>query len=233
MKKHTILGLCSAAAALAFASSANATPTDEIRYSLDGGSTWTYVADGSGADTNPNDNNIGVNLIGSSFVVNISSSGFESGTSANPSVDLGVSGHTTGSGSLNLVVEYSDVGFTPIPTGSFITHFFQSGGPSATEYTVIGNGGALFSGADISGGVPTGPTVIGPIGPFSLGSGSSIGFGAPTDPYSITLVETFTGSGSISSDAHLTVPDGGSTMMLLGSALSVLGFGVFRKSRKA
>ena len=32
---------------------------------------------------------------------------------------------------------------------------------------------------------------------------------------------------------NLGVPDGGNTLMLLGSALSVLGFGVFRKSRKA
>ena len=41
------------------------------------------------------------------------------------------------------------------------------------------------------------------------------------------------GHSTRSIDDFLKVPDGGNTLMLLGSALSVLGFGAFRKTRKA
>ena len=238
MKKNTILGVVGAAAMLACLS-AYATPTDQVRYSIDGGVTWTTIADNSGSDTQPADEAINVNIAGSSFVIHISSSAFESGTLSKPAMDLGVSGSTTGTGTLNLIVEYTDVGFTPRPTGSFLTTFFQNGTVSATEWTVIGNGSTPFSGADINPvtHAPTGPAVVGPIGPLVSGGvtsgSSSAGALGETDPYVITLVERYTGSGTISSDASLTVPDGGNTLMLLGSALSVLGLGVFRKSRKA
>jgi len=48
-----------------------------------------------------------------------------------------------------------------------------------------------------------------------------------------SLSSTGTGSSFGFVAANVAVPDGGNTLMLLGSALSVLGFGVFRKSRKA
>ena len=107
---------------------------------------------------------------------------------------------------------------------------------SVTAYTVIG-ADTLFSGADIVGGVPTGPSVIASIGPESgtFAASGSVAPGSQSDPYSITLVQVFTlspnGNG-ISTDQRVTVPDGGNTLMLLGSALSVLGLCKFR-SRKA
>jgi len=49
-----------------------------------------------------------------------------------------------------------------------------------------------------------------------------------------TLTSTGAGPATFGFNAgNVAVPDGGNTLMLLGSALSVLGFGVFRKSRKA
>ncbi len=55
-----------------------------------------------------------------------------------------------------------------------------------------------------------------------------------SNPYSITieadLHNTGTGIATVSATADLaTVPDGGNTLMLLGSALSILGLGTFRR----
>jgi hypothetical protein len=230
MKNNIKTWLCTTAAVAALASSAYAVPTDALRYSIDGGSTWTTIADNASGDVNSSDNNITALINGGGFnlVVTI---GFNSGTAGKPDMDLHVAGTTTGSG--GLIVEYSDINFGPVPTGAYNTSFFvnNGAGASASERTIIG-ANSLFAGANtpLTGG-------IGPIGPFTTGSGtSSASVPGQSDPYSITLVQVLTSSGagnSISTDAHLSVPDGGNTFMLLGSALSVLGLGVFRNARKS
>ena len=72
-------------------------------------------------------------------------------------------------------------------------------------------------------------------GTFLNLSGSGIahatGFADTIGTWSIT--DTAVHGAIFSFGASTAVPDGGNTLMLLGSALSVLGFGVFRKSRKA
>ena len=230
MKKNLTSWLCKAAALLAVASTAQAVNTDALRYSLNGGS-WVTVTDGGAGDVNPGNNSISVFILGGGFNL-VLTSGFESGLtpSSNPNMDLHVSGTTTGAGTI--VIEYSDIGFSPIPAGGYSTSFFNnSPGVVGSERTIVG-GNTLFAGGDLplTGG-------IGVIGPFDVGSGNSAGaVPGQSDPYSITLATSLTSTsagGSISSDAHLTVPDGGNTLMLLGSALSVLGFVAFRNSRKS
>jgi hypothetical protein len=136
-----------------------------------------------------------------------------------------------------LIVEFSDIGFGPIPSGAYKTTLTANDtGIPVTTYTVIG-ANSLFAGANIVAGAPAGPTVVSTIGPITTGLITTAGT-APgqSNPYSITMVQVFNlnrDGGTISTDAKLSVPDGGNTLMLLGSALSVLGFGVFRSSRKS
>jgi hypothetical protein len=218
--KNNIKSLLCATAVLALTSAAQALSTDSLRYSTDNGATWTTIADSGSSGF------ISTTIVGGGFNLTVSATGSSSGTLSSPSMDLGLNGHTTGAGTL--IVEYSDLGFAPVSGGSYTTTFFGNGGVTSSERTILG-ANTLFAGANvpISGG-------IGPIGPFITGSGSASA-SAPaglTAPYSITLVEILTSTGAgqnVSVDGHLTVPDGGNTLVLLGSALSVLGMAAFRR----
>jgi hypothetical protein len=220
--KNNIKSLICATAILAGASAAQAVSTDALRYSIDNGASWTVVNDVA------NLNFISVSIVGGGFNITVNATGFRAGTAASPFMDLGLTGRTSGSGTL--IVEYSDIGFTPVSSGAYFTSFQASGGVTTSERTILG-ANTLFAGADapISGG-------IGPIGPFigpnQNGTSSSHAPGGLTAPYSITIVEVLTSTGAglgISQDAQVTVPDGGNTLVLLGSALSVLGLGAFRR----
>jgi len=158
-----------------------------------------------------------------------------------PEIDFDVSGFLSSSGLPNgsLIVEYSVAGLTPVPTGSFVNAInpvgpSKPGAYSETETTRIGSGlfgtGTTF--ASIGGNSWAGPY-----------TGSNVVPSGITDGYSITLQDVFTlnvdpstgiGRATISDDGSLTtVPDGGSTMMLLGSALSAVGLMKFRFRKAA
>jgi hypothetical protein len=243
MKNNIKLGLCSAAAALAMATTANAfSNQDAIRYSIDGGSTWVDSTTVPGLLDTDGDGAIAVQIVAGGFQLRLASTGVNSsayptlGSPASPNMDLDVVGRAVGTGSI--IIEFSTTGFAPIPSGSYITTFQPNDDSSVveSEATRVGTGatGNNMFAAGASAGT---------IGGASTGTyHSTIGAPVPGQPvpYSITLAVTFTATGattdrpgSISSDTHLVVPDGGNTLMLLGSALSVLGLGVFRKSRKA
>jgi hypothetical protein len=242
MKKNIKTAICKVTAVVALASSAYAVPTDALRYSFDGGATWTTIADNAAGDNlGASDGSISVTIVQGGFTLAVTAAGSTKpnvGSAASPILDLGV--HGSGSGTGKLIVEFSDIGFGPIPTGSYITSFTANDtAVPVTAYTVIG-ANSLFSGGNIAAGVPTGPQVITTIGPV-LSTLTTLAATAPgqSNPYSITLVQVFDlsairdGGGVLSTDQKLSVPDGGNTLMLLGSALSVLGLGVFRSSRKA
>jgi len=229
MKNKILLGIYGAAA-VALASTANAS-TDQLRYSTDG-INWTVIADGGAGDSDltANNNNISVTISGGGFNLLVTSHGFSVGTAAHPDMDLDVAGTTTGPGTL--YVEYSVLDFTPPTTGNYTLHVGGSlAGVDATESALIGNNN-LYAGTDFP--IPTstvaGGGVIGPIN--GLGDAMHASFSPQDNPYSVTLVTVITSRGSgviISDDAHLSVPDGGNTLMMLGSALSVVGLGVFRR----
>ena len=227
MKKNLIKYLGSTVAVLAVASTAHATTTDALRYSVDGGSFTTVTDNGSG-DTAGALGTITVSFSG--VTVNITSStGSNLGADASPVIDMGIIG-TLGAGH-TITVEYSVSGFTPVPTGSFVTSIAPGGvgAYSETETTRVGTG--LFGSTTVFGSITATPghTV----------TGSHVVPTGTTDPYSLTIsdVVTATGTAVVSTDDTLTtVPDGGNTMMLLGSALSALGLiksRGFRKSVKA
>jgi hypothetical protein len=228
MKIKNIIGLCSAAALLA--SSAYATPSNAIRFSTTGlAGSWTTVTDGGAGDLSVVSGNIIATVSMGGFTVVVSSSFTfpASGTLGSPAMDLQINGVTGGTG--QLFVEFSSSGFTPVPSGA-ITTTIAPNEPGVTESEttrVSADAGGLFG---------TG-TSFATLGPISSGSQTSQGVvPAGLAPYTITIADVFTSGGAgitLSSDDRLAVPDGGNTLMLLGSALSVLGFGVFRKSRKA
>jgi hypothetical protein len=238
MKNTIKLGLCSAVA-LALASSAYAT-SNQLRYSVDGAN-WTVISDGGAGDLDATaNNNITVLVLGGGFNLTITTHGFNAGTAASPDIDLDIAGSALGAGTL--IVEYSDTGFTPVPTGSYLLHAGGSLGSGVTDisYALVGDNTLYAGTTPTAPGSPFPPASIpggGVIGPIN-GFGDAIhgAFASQANPYSLTLVQviTTTGTGihSISDDLHLTVPDGGNTLMMLGSALSVLGLGVFRRKAK-
>ena len=143
------------------------------------------------------------------------------------------------SGAGSLYIEYGDVDFHPIPGGSYILDATghtvpATGAGTFTSYTFVGPD-SIFAGTDPSGTFSTFPPAFSPggtVGPIS-GAGFASGvFPTQPNPYSITIATVYTTparGGFLSGDVSLTVPDGGNTLMLLGSALSVLGLGAFRR----
>lgn len=225
MKNNIKLGICSAVAALAMATTAHAIPNqDGIQWSFDNGATWSstvFDTDGNGS--------VLASIVGSGYNLDVIAGHTYpfAGTPATPDMDLSISG-VRGAGTL--IVQFSGLDFTPIPSGSYMTTFGLTAGAPATETTIIGVGGNNLFQAGVAaatiGGAATG-TYHSSIGAPVTGQSA---------PYAITLSVDFgrgTEGATVSMDSHLTVPDGGNTLMLLGSALSALGFVTFRKSRKA
>lgn len=132
---------------------------------------------------------------------------------ANPIIDLDVAQATAGQGATSLQIYYSAGGFGPSTGNYTLNTFLGTGGPVTTS--------AYLSTANTAFGLTTSlggsPDVAGTITVNSTGS-----IGSVQSPYSLTICDTITGS-IVSMDSKLSVPDGGSSLMLLGSALSVAG----------
>ena len=114
----------------------------------------------------------------------------------------------------------------PLTTVAIVAPWSFNSGPISSFWTVGGFTFNLTSSTISSQGV--GGVLVTGIGSIS-GNGFDITEGTwnfSTQPGGIGTTFSFSASST-------AVPDGGNTLMLLGSALSVLGFGVFRKSRKA
>jgi len=239
MKNNIKIGLCSAVVALATATTAHAfSSQDAIRYSYNGAAFVTAATDTDG------DGLISTTIVIGGFNLNVISTQTYPfiGTQAAPNLDLQIQGKGTVKGE-TLVIEFSAMDFTPVPAGSYITDLGLSDDPtvSASETTRVGkgapNGDVLFaSGADA-----VSATTIGGASTGGFESSLSAGFSGQVAPYAITTSvginvtdNAVNNGGAVSVRDHIrVVPDGGNTLMLLGSALSVLGIGAFRKSRKA
>ena len=230
MKNNMKFGL-SAVAALALAANAHAfSSQDAIQYSYNGGAFVTAATDTDG------DGLISTTITVGGFTLNVISSQTYPfiGNQASPNMDLQIQGKGQVAGE-TLVIQFSTMNFTPIPAGHYVTDLGLSDDPAVTakETTTIGGNTLFSSGVN---GATIGGTATG---------GFSDSIGAPvagqSNPYSITTsveidvhANAVNNNGAVSVRDHIrTVPDGGNTLMLLGSALSVLGIGAFRKSRKA
>jgi hypothetical protein len=145
------------------------------------------------------------------------------GSASSPTLDLGgQDSYVAGSGGAG-------------PGGNVLTITFTADGYSGVNGTstasiggVQGNGTLTFT-TQANGNPLTASGVV-PSGPFSNATqGSLVNFSGP-----LTEIVTLTANGNefVSFDANMqTVPDSGTTLMLLGSSLTVLG--LVARSRKA
>jgi hypothetical protein len=231
--KRKLLTVAVVAAALGvfgISTSQAALGTSWIRYSIDGGATWTELQDNAAGDASASDGvinhsfNAGVYSIS---IVSTISKPFGGITPATPFMDLQVAGIANGAG--GLIVEFTDIGWTPVPSGAFKSQLaVNNSGALQTTLNTRAGANTKFAGP------PFALSSIGPLVGLTTGAATAPVPGGLTAPYSITLSTVFANSGfsTISTDGSITtVPEGGNTLLLLGAALSALAF--YGRSRKA
>jgi hypothetical protein len=235
MKNTIKLGLCGAAA-LALASSANATPS----VYLSDGTTAQVVTDNGVGDLNSALNTVLVSTTIGQWTVN-TETGVVIGPSNKPELDLSFVDLFSGSGASTLTVAFFSDGYNSslysgvesiggtLGAGTSLTYsvFANTG---STGNTTMGTTASPLTALNLAGWTALGaPETFGPGGAFA---GSQTGGLIPPvggNPYELIQVITISVSrdhpSSISSgDAHFSVPDGSSTLMLLGSGLTALAF---------
>lgn len=238
-----IAGACSAVAALALASTASAITSEGVEVSVNGGA-FTTLADAGTinpvTDNGPGDLNPQVNVIRALFNFDgltislngdaVDNTATAQGT-ATPIMTIVIQGSVAAGDTIE--IRYSANGFSLPPSGdATVSHQVNGAGGDymASEATYTGATDNLY---DISN--PLGAPIpsIGPVNTRFTGGPIPAG---TSNPYSITIDDIITGTGApgtmandISVTTSLTVPDGGSTLLMLGSALSVLGFYAFRR----
>jgi hypothetical protein len=246
--KNKILIASGVAALLAMASSAYATSSIGIEVAFNGGSFLpaqtlndNAVATVSGPPTVPpivwvGDQDATVGSIAALYsfgglTAELVFGGPGSSGSTAPFLNLVINGTLQAGQSVKVI--FSAAGFSqPLNGHVVLSDTENAGGPSATysfagSAATSGTGGALF---DMRNPMVTDTTLTA----FGVTSKSAVLPGSTSNPYSITieadLVNTGTTAANLSATAVLTtVPDGGNTLMLLGSALSILGIGAFRR----
>ena len=206
--KNIIKYLTVTAAAVVCAGTASASPTPSgAALELISGATTVIIQDGGAGDILASTGAVGWagSINGWSVVITSGLTKPVQGGVTQPDMDLSV--QSSGPGSGLLTIEFTDTGFGPVSGG--VNHQFSGN---------IGTSTATSAGYyDTANGQFATTTPLG--GSISLAG-----------PFSFTLVDTFT-PGTVSTDDNLTVPDGGTTVMLLGAALS--GLGLLRKKLTA
>jgi len=246
--KNKILIASGTAAMLALASSAYATSSIGIQVAFNGGApqpAQTLNDNGTVAivgppttwigDTDPTVGSIAATYSFGGLTAELVFGGPGSSGTSIPFLNLVINGTLQAGQSVKVL--FSANGFSFPPSGHAVLSDTENISPGSYSFGAkswtSGTGGALF---DESNPLLTDTTLLAS-GPPAIVTGS-----VPlstSNPYSITieadLVNTGTGVATLSATSVLTtVPDGGNTMMMLGSALSILGLGAFRrKARKA
>ena len=218
------LTLAAAVAGLA-AGSAYAVPT----LTISDGTTTQTVTDGSAGDGN---SNVGVvTWVGSvgAWTLNVDTGSTKPyiGSVSSPAMDLSFLAGSSAAGTLTIT--FTDWGFV-VPNGG-VNDMINGNSNVAGTVTdnVIKNWG-LASAQNI--------VTLGPLNDLSFtstGSGHVV-LGAqtvPNDSLSIQVVITHNGAGVTSGDKLVTVPDGGTTALLLGAGLTGLAVISRRQKRKS
>jgi hypothetical protein len=146
------------------------------------------------------------------------------GSPTSPVLDLSFSAATTSASGGLLYIAFSQTGFTAAGTATASIGGTTSGALRFAAYGGASNSLVDATSSDLLANLPPSLLGIGYTGAFSGSTaGATIAGGAP---YSLTDLVTIsqTKAGVTSGDAFLSVPDSGTTLMLLGAGLSVLGF---------
>jgi hypothetical protein len=197
---------------MVFADSAAAAGT--LRFSTNGGSTWTTVTDNLAGDLDPTPGGITANFAPGNVSV-----GFLSGTTSSPVFDWNA--NLRGSGTF--LIQFSEIGFTGTPI-AFTTGYGGTntiGNTSLTSYLDTGNG--LF-------GTGTTLTTLGPLSGVSFNSSGTSPFYSGSTPYSLTLAATVVHNSFGSSNFAASLQAVPEPLTILGSGIA-LGFGAALKRR--
>ena len=209
--KPLIAGLTAIVVASGLALSAHATPT----LTLSDGTTTIVVTDNGAGDLDPTLGSVVFNgAVGSNFNVNTSAGLTKpvDGSASAPAIDLNSLNHALGAGTLTIT--FSETGFTAFPgilTGDI--------------------GGTIAVGGSLTNIVMQNALDLVTNGPFGPGPFSGSGSAALIDgaPYSLTQTAILTfgaRGGTTSFDAMGSVPgvpDGGTTVTMLGIGLLAMG----------
>lgn len=212
MKTHLITGIM-VASFLALAPVTKAVPTMSIS---DGINPVVIITDGSGSDANGASGVVGFNgTIGSwSLVVTTGQTKPALGSASSPQMDLNYVVTSTGAGSLTIL--WSDTDFTS--AGGFFAEIGGTTSGTIAFDTYADTGNTIF-------GMSTHLTSLSfSTSPFS---GTQSAAAVNGTPFSLTeriVINHGSGTRSESGNANLTsVPDGTSTVVLLGTSLVCLG----------
>ena len=147
-----------------------------------------------------------------------------SGSAVKPYMDLNFVAKSTSPTAAppNLTIWFSETGFGPMSAGSaFVDTIGGTTQGTVTCTTLLDVNNILFGGVAIAG-----PQTFGP-GAFACSVGSP---GQTTNPCALTkkiVISHGAGTQTSSGDTEVTVPDGGTTLALLGGSL--LGLGALRR----
>jgi hypothetical protein len=218
-----------AVGALAFTATPSAHATAELE--LISGASSVIITDGGVNDANSLTGAITFSGTVGTFDISITTTGITKpvlGSATSPSLDLNSIQVSSGVG--NLTILFSDVGFGPT-SGSFLGQIggtINNGGGSLSYATFVNTSNTELA---ISGPGTTQLTSQGPFAPGAFSGTTTSGILAMAGPYSLTqeVVISHSTGGNTSFNASLTttVPDGGSTVALLGAVL--VGFEALRR----
>lgn len=214
----TLLKYLAVAAAIAgLTQVANAVPQLRV---FDGTTTITISDNGAGDSQAAGGQVVWVGSIGNwSLNVHTGTTYPAIGSLTNPMLDLSFNATSGGTGG-TLVISFSADGFGPTAgsTVAAIGGTIAAGG-SVTYNTYGGNNNTLFSTSNLL-------TSQGPFAPGAFSGTVTGGSVNNAGPYSLTQVISIThGAGTFQStgDALLTVPESGTSILLLGAGLTGLG----------
>ncbi len=215
----TLLKYLAVAAAIAgLTQVANAVPQLRV---FDGTTTITISDNGAGDTQGAAGQVVWVGSIGNwSLNVHTGTTFPVLGSLTNPVLDVSFNATSSSNVASTLVISFSADGFGPT-TGSTLAEIggtIASGG-SLTYNTYGGNNNTLFSTTNLL-------TSQGPFGPGAFSGTATGGSINNVGPYSLTQVVTINhaaGTYQTTGDALLTVPESGTSILLLGAGLTGLG----------
>lgn len=205
MKTKTLMTLAVAGALVAGATAVKANPELE----LISGSTTVVVVQSSPVGYVTYDGPVG------QWSINVTTGVNNFGGPGNPQIDVSSLDEGSGRPLHSLTIEYTAGGYTH--DGTVIGTIGGTTTTTVSDYQYLGS--SAFSTAQLL-------TAIGPLGPGAF-DGTAYGNTGVTGAYWLTekiVISGGSGGGALTSfDANSSVPDGGMTMVLLGSAFAGLG----------
>ena len=232
-KLAPIMAALAVAVAMGMPSTADA--AFAVRYSTNGGTTFTTVNDGDAADLDTSTGGIQVNIKGVGTVT-VNSSATSSFNASIALMDLSINGSGL-KGAVNLVVQASLTGINTAPPPLTLDYSFTGSvgkgakSPTQTIQTWVDDSNGLFG--------TTGGGIVANTGALTIPASGTIKGIVATNPYSLTTSITLkSASGSTSynisfdSNNTLTPSPAPASLLLAAFGAPVMGFGAWIRRRR-